>query len=123
VRLGFPQATADILLTWAAAERRNRVELEGTEGRIDLVDDTIVLSRGGAEERFTCPPALSDGSHHPDWFHQVADDFLACMTAGKLAGNLAEAGLCVEIEALARESSRRGGLRLPCEAMPVGSQA
>ena len=123
VRLGFPEATVDILLTWAAKERRNRVELEGTEGRIDLVDDTIVLSRGGAEGRFTCPPALSDGSHHPDWFHQVAEDFLACMAAGKLAGNLAEAGLCVEIEALARQSSLRGGDALPCEAMAVGGRA
>src|SRR6267142_4653835 len=74
VRLAFPEATVDILLTWAADERGNRVELEGTEGRIELVGDTVVLSRGGAERRFTCPPALSEGSHHPEWFHQVADE-------------------------------------------------
>ena len=122
VRLAFPEATVDILLTWAADERGNRVELEGTEGSIELVGDTVVLSRGGAERRFTCPPALSDGSHHSDWFHGVADEFLACMTVGKAAGNLAEAGLCVEIEALARQSSARGGEPLACETTAVGSR-
>jgi myo-inositol 2-dehydrogenase / D-chiro-inositol 1-dehydrogenase len=123
VRLAFPEATVDILLTWAADERGNRVELEGTEGGIELVGDTVVLSRGGAERRFTCPPALSDGSHHPDWFHRVADEFLACMATGKAAGNLAEAGLCVEIEALARQSSGRGGEPLACETTAVGTRA
>jgi len=123
VRLAFPEATVDILLTWAADERGNRVELEGTEGRIELMGDTVVLSRGGVERRFTCPPALSDGSHHPEWFHQVADDFLACMAVGKVAGNLAEAELCVEIVALARQSSERGGEPLACEATAVGGRA
>ncbi len=28
------------------------------------------------EQRFSCPPALSEGSHHPDWFDGVAEDFL-----------------------------------------------
>jgi len=123
VRLAFPEATVDILLTWAADERGNRVEIEGTEGRIELAGDTVVLSRGGVERRFTCPPALSDGSHHPEWFHQVADDFLACMAVGKAAGNLAEAELCVEIVALARQSSERGGEPLACETTAVGGRA
>ena len=123
VRLAFPEATVDILLTWAADERGNRVELEGTEGRIELMGDTVVLSRGGVERRFTCPPALSDGSHHPEWFHQVADDFLACMAVGKVAGNLAEAELCVEIVARARQSSERAGEPLACEATAVGGRA
>ena len=123
VRLAFPEATVDILLTWAADERGNRVELEGTEGRIELVGDTVVLSRGGAQRRFTCPPALSEGSHHPEWFHQVADDFLACMAVGKATGNLREAALCVEIVALARQSSERAGEPLACETTAVGGRA
>ncbi|HYU15929.1 MAG TPA: Gfo/Idh/MocA family oxidoreductase [Candidatus Acidoferrum sp.] len=122
VRLTFPEATADILLTWAADERRNTVELEGTDGRIELRGDTIVLTRAGSERRFGCPPPLSDGSHHPDWFHPIADRFLAAASGEGPAGNLAEAALCVEIEALARESSLRSGESLPCGPLPAGSR-
>jgi predicted dehydrogenase len=113
VRLGFPGATVDILLTWAADERRNWVEVDGTEGRIELHDDTLVLKGRSGERRWPGLPALSDGSHHPDWFHKVAERFLTAVAAGGPDdGNLVEAALCAEIEHLARESSRRGGIEL-----------
>ena len=113
VRLGFPGATVDILLTWAADERRNWVEVDGTEGRIELHDDTLVLKGRSGERRWPGLPALSDGSHHPDWFHKVAERFLAAAASrGAGDGNLVEAALCAEIEHLARESSRRGGIEL-----------
>jgi predicted dehydrogenase len=114
VRLGFPEATVEILLTWAADERRNWVEVDGTEGRIELHDDTLVLKGRSGERRWPGLPALSDGSHHPDWFHKVAERFLAALSGRPVRdGNLAEAALCAEIEHLARESSRRGGVELP----------
>jgi predicted dehydrogenase len=114
LELTFPEATAAVLLTWAASERRNWAAIEGDSGRIELHDDTLALTRGGVERQWLCPP-LSSGSHHPDWFGAVADEFLAAMTgAASPRGNLAEATLCVTIESLARESSRLGG-----EAMPV----
>jgi len=114
VRLEFADASAEILLTWAAAERRNRVEVEGTEGRIELHDDTVVLVGKRGERRWPGLPALSDGSHHPDWFHKVADRFIGAVSSERDAGtNLAEAALCCEIEHLARESSRQGGAQLP----------
>jgi predicted dehydrogenase len=114
VRLGFPEATVEILLTWAADERRNWVEVDGTEGRIELQDDTLVLKGRSGERRWPGLPALSDGSHHPDWFHKVAERFLAALSGPSVRdGNLAEAALCAEIEHLARESSRRGGVELP----------
>jgi predicted dehydrogenase len=114
VRLGFPGATVEILLTWAADERRNWVEVDGTEGRIELHDDTLVLKGRSGERRWPGLPALSDGSHHPDWFHKVAERFLAALSGRAVRdGNLAEAALCAEIEHLARESSRRGGVELP----------
>jgi predicted dehydrogenase len=114
VRLGFPEATVEILLTWAADERRNWVEVDGAEGRIELHDNTLVLKGRSGERRWPGLPALSDGSHHPDWFHKVAERFLAAMPGGVARdGNLVEAALCAEIEHLARESSRRGGLELP----------
>lgn len=120
VRLGFAGASAEILLTWAAEERRNRVEVDGTEGRIELRDDTLVLTGKGGERRWLGLPALSDGSHHPDWFHKVADRFLAAVAGASRGGaNLAEAALCCEIEHLARESSRRGGVQLPLDLAPL----
>jgi predicted dehydrogenase len=112
VRVTFADATAEILLTWAADVRRNWAEVSGTTGALELRDDTLVLKRDGetADVAWPCPPALSDGSHHPDWFDAVAGRFLA-EAAGRepAGGNLAEASLCVALEHGARESSRLGG--------------
>jgi predicted dehydrogenase len=118
VRVAFDQATAEILLTWAADERRNWAQLTGTEGVVELLDDTVVLRRNGAEERWSCPPPLSDGSQHPDWFDAEAAEFLAEVAAPDAPrGNLAEASLCVALEHGARASSRAGGRGVPVEVM------
>ena len=124
LRLGFNDASADILLTWAAEERRNRVEVHGTDGRIELHGDTLVLTGAQGERRWPGLPALSDGSHHPDWFHKVAERFVSAIAGeGDAAANLAEAELCCEIEHMARESSRRGGVDMPLSPAPgVGSR-
>ncbi len=117
VHLAFPHATAEIVLTWAADTRGNRAELIGTEGRLDLEDDTLVLTRRRHQERWPCPPAMSDGSAHPDWFDPVVDQFVGEVTgAAPPDGNLAEASLCTILESLARESSRQGGHAVPLAA-------
>jgi predicted dehydrogenase len=131
VRLDFPDAVADIVLTWAARARENHARVTGSAGSITLEDDTIVLEAEGRPERRPCPPALSDGSQHPDWFIAVADEFLARMDAGRddseWSDNLREAALCLAVECGARESSRRAGERVPLRApagprpAPVGS--
>ena len=114
VRMAFADATAEILLTWAADERRNWAHLDGAAGTLELRDDTLVLTRGAESEQWPCPPALSNGSVHPDWFAPVAGQFVAEATgAGGDGTNLAEASLCVLLESLARESSRRDGETLP----------
>lgn len=120
VRVTFARATADVLLTWASDERGNWAELHGTEGTIELHDDTLVLKQPGRERRLPCPPALSNGSVHPDWFDPVTHRFLAEMTGAAPPGsNLAEASLCVVLASLARESSRHAGRVLPVPT-PVG---
>jgi hypothetical protein len=100
-------------LTWAADERRNWARLDGTDGTLELRDDTLVLTRGTRTEQWPCPPALSNGSVHPDWFAPVAGQFVAATGTGGDGANLAEASLCVMLESLARESSRRDGETLP----------
>jgi predicted dehydrogenase len=110
VHVLFPSGSAEVFLTWAADVRHNRVELVGTNGRIELDDAVVVLDANGREQRWSCPPPLSQGSVHPDWFDPVLDQFVG-EVSGRLPpdGNLAEASLCLEIEALARESSRQDG--------------
>jgi len=83
-------------------------------------DGWKLLTGKDGERRWPGLPALSDGSHHPEWFHKVAERFLAAVAGDTRAeANLAEAALCCEIEHLARESSRRGGVQLPLSAAPV----
>src|SRR6059036_2066473 len=112
VRVTFAEATAEILLTWASDVRRNWAEVSGTAGVLELQDDTLVLKGDGwgPDLSWPCPPAMSDGSHHPDWFDAVAGQFLAEATGAAPRGqNLAEASLCVALEHGARQSSREGG--------------
>jgi predicted dehydrogenase len=112
IGLTFPEATAEILLTWAADVRRNRAEIRGDEGTLSLEDDILVMRRPGRpphEQRWRCPPSLSEGGYHPDWFERVADRFLTAINgAVPRAENLAEASLCATLVSLARESSRQG---------------
>lgn len=124
VQMAFAEATAEILLTWAADERRNWAHLDGVAGTLELRDDTLVLTRGAESEQWPCPPALSNGSVHPDWFAPVAGQFVAEATgAGGDGANLAEASLCVLLESLARESSRRDGETLPVPPASAPVQA
>jgi predicted dehydrogenase len=108
--LRFPRATAEVLLTWASDQRGNWAELSGTDGVIEIFDDTLCVRGPEGERRWSFASGLSDGSQHPDWFHAVADEFVAEVSGESAGGaNLAEASLCVAVEALARESHRRGG--------------
>jgi predicted dehydrogenase len=110
VRVAFPSATAEIFLTWAADRRGNDAALIGSDSRIELRDETLVLRQNGDEQRWLCPPALSKGSVHPDWFDPVIAQFVA--EVGGVAppdGNMMEASLCTALESSARESNRQGG--------------
>lgn len=119
LHLAFAHATAEVLLTWAGDRRANWAELHGDTGTIHLDDARLILNRGGTRQEFHCPPALSDGSTHPDWFEPVAAEFVAEMTGVRQSDSLAEASLCATIESTARESSRLGGIALPIRDLGV----
>jgi hypothetical protein len=122
VCVAFPEASVEILLTWASDIRRNWAEVGGTAGTLELHDDTLVLKSAGpgADSSWPCPPPMSDGSHHPDWFDAVASEFLAEVVGAAPRGpNLAEARLCVALEQAARESSRQGGRVIELTGAPV----
>ena len=114
MRVTFPDATAEILLTWAADERRNWARLDGADGAPRAARTTRSCSRAAREtEQWPCPPALSNGSVHPDWFAPVAGQFVEATGTGGDGANLAEASALRHARGLARESSRRDGETLP----------
>jgi predicted dehydrogenase len=119
VSVTFAHATAEIFLTWAADRRENVAELVGRDGRIELRGDSLTLERSGHGQRWTCPPSLSNGSVHPDWFDPEVAQFLDTLSGTSLHGNLAEAWLCGVLESAARESSRRDGQPVAVPALPL----
>lgn len=109
--LDLVSGSARIYLTWTASERSNHIEIEGEQGHINVVDDSVIVRWNSGERRWSCPPSLSEGSHHPDWFVGVAEDFQIAATGGG-KGNLDEAVLCARLIDLAQRSSAAGGARL-----------
>jgi predicted dehydrogenase len=110
VVLDTPAGVNHIFLTWAADERSNAIEIEGEQGEIRVMDDAVILKSKSQEHRWLCPPSLSAGSHHPDWFGGVAADFVAATDGAK--SNLDEAVLCGRLIDAAQRSSAAGGVRV-----------
>lgn len=113
--LDLAAGSAHIYLTWTADDRSNHIEVEGETGSIRVVGDSVLVHSSRGERRWSCPPPLSEGSHHPDWFTRVAEDFHTAATAGD-KGNLDEALLCARLIDLAQRSSAAGGTRLSFDA-------
>jgi predicted dehydrogenase len=110
-------ARVRVFLTWAADRRGNLVALEGEKGRLTLDGGFLTLSSDGAASRSFDLPSLAEGSHHPEWFHGVIDDFLREVRDPAARGeNLGEAALCATLLALSQESSRGGGASLAVPA-------
>jgi predicted dehydrogenase len=117
----FPSLRGEIFLSWAGDTRRTCWRAQGTEGTLTLADDHGELLRGGERRQFAFPQSLSAGSHHPDWFGAVIEDFVAEIADPSRRGcNLAEAEHCLVLTALAYASGAQGGRTL---AVPGGMPA
>jgi predicted dehydrogenase len=103
---------SNIYLTWAADERSNMIEIDGEKGEIRVVGDAAILRSRSQEQRWYCPPSLSEGSHHADWFGGVATDFLGAAT-GEAKSNLDQSILCAQVIHAAQRSSAAAGARMP----------
>jgi predicted dehydrogenase len=112
LNLDLTSASGHIYLTWAADERSNQIEIKGEQGDISVVGDCIIVRSDSGTRRLSCPPSLSEGSHHPDWFVGVIEDFRIATTS-HAKGNLDEAVLCAQLINLAQRSSAADGARLP----------
>jgi len=106
----FPSVTGEIFLTWAGSERRTRWRLEGERGSIELDERDLRVERDGQTETSELPQSLSAGSHHPDWFDPIIDEFLREVNGEIPRGeHLAAAERCLTLLTLAYESAARGG--------------
>jgi predicted dehydrogenase len=112
VALETASGASRIFLTWAADERSNAIAIDGDQGRVRVVGDAVEVRSNSRERRWSCPPSLSEGSHHPNWFGGVAADFLTAAT-GAGPSNLKEATLCARLIDTAQRSSVAGGAWLP----------
>jgi predicted dehydrogenase len=106
----FPEADGYIHLTWRAKMRRNSIIIQGTKGTLLLDDDRLLLTtHDGKREEVQFESALSAGSHHPDWFHNLLPDFFEeIKNPAKRGANFKEAGWCVALTCAAYESNIRG---------------
>ena len=115
---------AEIFLTWTADERANRVTLQGSGGAL-VIDGRVLEIRdpfGEVGSREELPGALSEGSHHPDWFRGVLEEFLGEIRDPSHRGrSLAEAQRCLRWIETAYESGRRRGEGLSVAASSVES--
>ena len=117
----FPSLTGEIRLTWAGTRRRTRWRFVGDAGEVIIDDDVLrVRGSGGAHEQ-RLQSALSAGSHHPEWFAGVVDDFRRELDEPALRGtNLAEAECCLLLLHQAYASAAQGSRWLD---VPAGADA
>jgi predicted dehydrogenase len=111
IALELMSGAGEIDLTWAGDERANFIDIDGDHGQIAVRGDRVVLRRKSREHEWCCPPSLSEGSHHEDWFADVVKDFRVAVGAPE-KGNLEEAVLCAQLIDLAQRSSAAGGVQL-----------
>jgi predicted dehydrogenase len=110
VSLDWSGASVEVLLTWAASERANRVTLDGERGRVSLDGGRVQLETGPGTARSFDLPSIAEGSHHPEWFAGVVEEFLGEIEdPARRGSNLRAASLCATLIALSQDSSRRGG--------------
>jgi predicted dehydrogenase len=113
-RLDFGALSGEIHLTWAGAGRRTVWTLQGTDGSLVAEDGHLDLHRGGETQRLAFARSLSEGSHHPEWFGGVIEDFVREIDDRAARGrNLVEAALCFTLTRLAYESAACEGRSLP----------
>jgi predicted dehydrogenase len=106
VSLRFPAGDADIVLSWNADVRRNRMVLAGDEGELEIADGVLRVRGADGEQTFAAAAALSAGSYHADWFALMLPDFSRAFgDPGSSRGELAEAGMCLRVIQRAYETA------------------
>jgi len=113
--LEFEHSTASMYLTWEAPQRYNSARVYGTKGIICIEDALFSLTTiDGNKETLPFPKPLSLGSHHPDWFDAVIQEFLYEIFNPDARGkSLEEVRACVQCTHMAYASTAKGSKRVP----------
>jgi predicted dehydrogenase len=122
---GAGAGAAEIFLTWTSDERANRARIEGTRGTLNLDGGSVFLfEASSARYSPSIPsgewnlPSIAEGSHHPEWFEGVMNEFLGEVEDPARRGrNLHEAALCAALIHLSKKSSERNGEWLDVEGL------
>lgn len=108
--------TAEVFLTWASRVRRNWGIIEGSKAILQIEDDSLKVTdnlptSGSASASYSFDPPLSQGSHHPEWFSGVIQEFETEINNPELRGrNLKTAKSCLKLIERAKESSQQGNM-------------
>ncbi len=105
--IGYQDAEVRLFFTWSGDSRSNTVLITGENGTISIDDHTISVNSDHGQQEIPFDQALSQGSHHPEWYAAVIQDFLKELSDPACAGrNLAEAGWCQTMMESCAESNR-----------------
>jgi len=109
VLVGYDNAESRLFFTWAGDARSNRVMIQGESGSILVDDDVIRVETPQASRDIQFPEALSQGSHHPEWYGEVIQNFVSEIMDIERAGrNFLEAGWCQTMMETCALSSSEG---------------
>lgn len=106
----YEDMKARLFFTWAGQERSNSILIQGTAGEIKVMDDTILVENGNGSSKIAFDEGISAGSHHPDWYGAVLDEFISEMKNPEASGkNFSEAACCFNLLQHCKRSSSSGG--------------
>ncbi|NPA95038.1 MAG: Gfo/Idh/MocA family oxidoreductase [Thermodesulfobacteria bacterium] len=113
VKLFYPSgATARLFFTWAGEKRDNSVFIQGENGKLSCLDDRIDVETDENDYSIRFDEGLSAGSHHPEWYFGVVEEFLSEVKNGSRR-NFAEAATCLNIlEGCKRSNASTGQVTL-----------
>ena len=111
VSLGFPSGDADIVLSWNAAVRGNRMVLTGDEGELEIADGVLQIRGKAGDRTVATAPPLSAGSYHADWFALMLPDVSrAFARPDESRALLDQAGRCLGVIRRAYETASAANL-------------
>ncbi len=110
VLLIYPSgARARLFFTWAGKRRENVVKIRGELGSLICPDRSIQVENGSGSCSVKFEEALSEGSHHPDWYSGVLEEFLREVREESFAGrNFKEAASCLNILEHCKKAHKQG---------------
>lgn len=117
--LTFPSGRGKIELFWTASGRSNDGEIEGTQGKIAVYDDRMVVHNSAGTSESSFSGRVTESSYHPEWFREVFRHTILAVDRNEADRNFAEAGLLVRTIEAAYRSAREGGKEVTVERATV----